>query len=211
MIFLSVAFALFAICINILIEGERNITSGIEEKINCREFIKDFLGVCGDSVDKILIVKRDYQYNAFKNVIGIPNSDSNKIFDVISTLHEAGHYKILNENEVNIEIYRLSQYLIAVNRIIIIPLIVIAFLFFGKIYIMLIIFCLGATLIRLAVGITNEYLASRVAYQYIKHKFIYEYAKIAKKMYIYCFLNQLSLTLCIGFLMVALYFGNIKH
>ncbi|NLD50743.1 MAG: hypothetical protein GX660_26685 [Clostridiaceae bacterium] len=210
MIFLAVTFAILGISMNILLDDSKKMSFMLEEKTNCREYIKDFLGI-GDDIDAILTVKKNYQYNVFLNVLGIPNPDSKKIIDIISALHEAGHYKIINQNRINIEIYRLSQYLIAVNRLFIIPLIIIAFLFFLKIYEILIIYCLVATLIRLAIGISNEYLASRTAYKYFKHRNICEYTKIAKKLYFYCFFSQLFLTLCIGFLMIALYFGNIKH
>lgn len=209
MIFIAMAFCMLAFFTGILVEGEKKLTFGFEEKTNCKEFVKDFMKMDEDCIGKILKVKKSYQYNVFTNEIGIPDPDSEKLFDVISSLHEAGHYICINKSKINMIIYKYSQVCVAFSRLFLIPSIFVLFVLWGKVYTTLLVLCLVCTFLRISIGITHEYKASRIAYQYYLSKTGYkEYGKIAKKVYILCFLNQLFMTFSVAFLMLALYYGK---
>jgi len=204
MIFLAISFAFFSVYMNLLMDAEEKILC-IQDERNCRDYIKAFLKLSTD-IEKLLVVRKYYQYNVFSNTIGIPNIESVKIIDIIKTLHEAGHYSVLNKYKIKFEVYKISQIVISINRLFIIPLIMIMFIFLGEVCRLAVAFCLIATLLRIVIGITNEYEASRIAFNFLKSRMGYEYIKIAKKIYIICFLNQLFMTFSIGFLMLALYY-----
>ena len=73
MIFIVMAFCMLAVFTGILVEGEKKLTFGFEEKTNCKEFVKDFMKMDEDCIGKILKVKKSYQYNVFTNEIGYPD------------------------------------------------------------------------------------------------------------------------------------------
>jgi hypothetical protein len=157
-----------------------------------------------DADNKIQInIKKVFQYDVRDNSIGIKDLNSNKCSDIIPSLHEAGHYIINNKSKLAFEIFKISQYIIACNRLIILPIYSISILIlslfnYETIFITNIIlkntifsyFCI-ASILRLFIGLTNEIFASWNALVFIKAEFSKEIFKLSKKFYIFAFIQQL--------------------
>lgn len=159
----------------------------------------------------VLIEERKvFQYRIRDNSIGIKNFQSKMAAEMIPSLHEAGHYVSINRSESYKKLYSISIKLVAFNRLVIIPLIIILLIIKSSnieknnlreiqsyyLHILLFIFTI-ASLFKLSIGIAEEYFASRKAYKYIAKKENELLDSLAKDMYIYSFLQQLFMTLTV--------------
>ncbi|MFX0549356.1 hypothetical protein ACOAKC_08465 [Hathewaya histolytica] len=159
--------------------------------------------------NSILIEERKiFQYRMRDNSIGIKALESKAASDIIPSLHEAGHYISINRSERYKRLYKISVNLVALNRLVVIPLI--AMLLIVKVtnigegnlieienyYLptLLIIFII-ISLFKLTIGMKEEYSASQKAYRYITMKGNETLNLLAKNIYRFSFLQQLFMSL----------------
>jgi len=154
--------------------------------------------------DKVKIdIRKEFQYRPRDNSIGVRSLKSQKCSNIIPALHEVGHYIEINKSGKSSKMFKFSQYAIAINRLVIIPIYLIValleVLYAGNNFFLKsqcingIIFCyfIFASIIRLSIGLSNEVLASRYAYTFIKEKYNKEIINLSRKMYFTSFLSQL--------------------
>lgn len=155
--------------------------------------------------DKVIIEERkEFQYRPRDNSIGVRSFESTKYSDIIPALHEVGHYIEINKSERRFKILKFCQYVVAINRLIVIPIYVIVGLleliykgnnFFLKsecINGIIFYYFIFASLLKLFIGLTNEVLASRCAFAFIKKNYNTELINLSRRFYLVCFLQQLS-------------------
>ncbi|MGO1820387.1 MAG: hypothetical protein ACTH0S_11975 [Senegalia sp. (in: firmicutes)] len=177
--------------------------------INSYDCILKMLNLKRNQVDNIPIEKsKNYYYHLIKNCIGIKNFDSKAVSEVIPSLHECGDYLSINKSISKCKIFFISQVIVSLNRLIIIPLFLLFALDIIKINllsmelfltILLVIFFL-ASFLRLFVGIYEEYSASKLAINYIDNNFDKNIKDYSIKLLLMSFLSQsfLSLTIIIS-------------
>lgn len=208
-------FFIFLILSILIFVEDKNKKNSSKSNKNCLEYINQMLAHYGYDYSKVSInTKKLYQYNVRENSIGIINLESNKLSDIIASLHEVGHYVVINKTTQNYKLFKCSQYIIAINRIFIMPIILILMcikiIFNNRIilipdnlkYIFIIIFII-ATLLRIFVGISNEIMASKKASEFIKFNNDSEILTLSKKIYKYSLYNQIFM--CILFTILELF------
>lgn len=159
--------------------------------------------------NSILIEERKiFQYRMRDNSIGIKTLESKTASDIIPSLHEAGHYISINRSKRYKRVYKIYVNLVALNRLLIIPLILMVLIVkltnigegnlieIQHYYLptLLIIFSI-ISLFKLTIGMKEEYSASEKAYRYITIKGNGTLNLLAKNIYIFSFLQQLFMSL----------------
>ena len=163
-------------------------------------------------------IRKDFQYRPRDNSIGVKSYTSKKCSDVIPSLHEVGHYISLNKNTENLIVFKKSQYLIAINRLIIIPVYIISLLivslsnyeivFLDNILIknIMLSYFIFASLLKLFIGLPNEIFASLNALRFVKKRYNKEIIILSKNMYFWSFMGQF-----LFFLLAVFVVYNIQH
>lgn len=197
----AISFVIFLVLYRlILLEDKYKINSN-ESNLSCYKYVNDMLEYYGYDCNNVTVnTKKIYQYNVRENSIGIINFMSCKLSDIIASLHEVGHYIINNKTEKSYKLFKYSQYIIAINRLIIIPILFVGICVkvifnYNSIsinfqYILIPAFTV-ATLLRLFIGLTNEVLASKKAVNFIKIKGDKDMLLLSKKIYLNSLYNQI--------------------
>lgn len=163
-----------------------------------------------------IIESKRHLYDPLKNVIAIRDFKKKTIFDHIALLHEGGHYLSINKNKQRRKWFVNITIIIAINRLLVIPLLIITPIIYelGESNLFVHSIALTATLIffviasylRMTIGISEEYRASKLAYAHIQEHYEEMVVPYARHFYIGAFLNHLLLTLIIISSVLMIYY-----
>lgn len=156
-----------------------------------------------------------HYYHPQRNSIGIRSFDLSTVYDNVASLHEGGHYLSINQSPERHIVFLISQYVVGINRLIIIPIFLIAayMTIFEKssfllnetfLTIALIIFII-ASIFRVCVGLPEEYYASKYAMDFIKNNFDRSVIKYAYRFLVSCFLSYCFLVITMVIAIPLLY------
>lgn len=192
-------------CNNLKVDSHRRELDKLLGETECFQAMKELLHEYKIDSDKVIIdTRKDFQYRPRDNSIGVRSFKSTKYSDIIQALHEVGHYIEINKSERRFKIFKFCQYVVAINRLIVIPIyVIVGFLeliyegnnFFLKsecINGIIFYYFIFASLLKLFIGLTNEVLASRCAFAFIKKNYNTEVINLSRQFYLVCFLQQLS-------------------
>lgn len=192
-------------CNNLKVDSHRRELDKLLGETECFQAMKELLHEYKIDSDKVIIdTRKDFQYRPRDNSIGVRSFKSTKYSDIIQALHEVGHYIEINKSERRFKIFKFCQYVVAINRLIVIPIyVIVGFLeliyegnnFFLKsecINGIIFYYFIFASLLKLFIGLTNEVLASRCAFAFIKKNYNTELINLSRQFYLVCFLQQLS-------------------
>lgn len=165
-----------------------------------------------------ILVSNIYSYHPLKGTIHIRGFNFKTVFDHILALHEGGHCLSINQSKQYRERFLLSLIVITLNRILVIPMFIfICLLFFNQeehnlinplFLTFLFSFFVVASILRLSIGMIEEYQASKLALEYINLHYENIVIVFAKKLLKASFYQQLTQSIII-FLSVSLIYSII--
>lgn len=179
----------------------------------------DKLSIYSEQEKPNIMESKRHSYDPLQNVITIKGFEKRTIFDYIASLHEGGHYFSINKNEQRRKIFVITTIIIAINRLLVIPFLIIAtmvygvgkaddFVYFYALTVTFVFFII-ASFLRITIGISEEYHASKLAYKYIQGHSEKAIIQCARRFYIATFLNHLLLTLIITFSVGLIYYMGV--
>jgi|GEM_PF-5717859 len=184
----------------------KKVTLDIESVKVLREMLKSE-GADQKILEDRIIEDKKYYYHPLKNHISLRGFDNTSAYDIVSGLHEGGHYLSVNRSVGFHKWFSVSQTLIAINRLLVIPIFIFSMYskYAGKEYFFLdttvltiaLIYFLIASLLRIRFGLAEEYYASMIAMGYLKKNFKSSVVKYARQFYIAAFMSQLLFTFLI--------------
>lgn len=172
-------------------------------------------GIDFKSEDIQIIESKRHSYHPLQNMIRIRGFDLKTGFDHTLSLHEGGHYLSLTQNIQKRKRFMFTLSMVAINRIIIIPIFIIAVFVFDDnqshllidplLLTILLTFFVIASALRLSIGMSEEYNASRIALKHIDQYYEKTVIKYAKRQLLACFYQQLSQALFITIAIPLIY------
>lgn len=188
-----------------LLKGKKMIL-----EVTAYDSLNNMLGLCENvrtSRQIDIVANKIHYFHPYNNSIGIRNFEFKTAYDNVASLHEGGHYLSANACLAKHTKILVSQYAIAINRLLTIPMFIVAsflfdpeksnFILNSKVFTIALVFFILASTCRLFISLPEEYNASKLALKFIEKYYGELVVKYAKRFFLFSFLTQLASALTI--------------